>query len=183
MSDLLLLQCLSLGVFAAPYMGLLSSNYLFLQDNLEFSRKITSETEELTNIMCDLHNLCKEDELQIIQKQLGLQSTPLDQCQNVNFNRDRCFTQLYKGLSDFTTLIKSKHLPQEQLEILSRDIKDLLTNVQEEMEIQGITVVNNPVVEIISSLSNPFHEQAATFLILSDLHKFMLMVQNAFGSR
>uniref|UniRef100_A0A8C5QRZ2 Colony stimulating factor 3 n=1 Tax=Leptobrachium leishanense TaxID=445787 RepID=A0A8C5QRZ2_9ANUR len=179
--DVLLLLCLSLGVLAAPHSRLLSTNSQFLEDNLEFSLKITLEVDELRDIMCKDHKLCNEEELTIIKKQLGLHSAPLEHCDAVNFNKERCFSQLTGGLKDFLTLLTSAgHLPQDKLDRLYMDIKDLLANIQTEMESQGFYDAIESA-QVAPVFSTEFHEKAGTFLILSDLHAFMLAVQNAIG--
>ncbi|XP_063281516.1 myelomonocytic growth factor-like [Pelobates fuscus] len=179
--DVLLLLCLSLGVLAAPHSRILSTSVGFLDDNQELSRKITLAAYDLREIMCEVHQLCDEEELRIIQNGLGLHATPLEQCDTVSFNKGACFSQLSNGLSGFMTLLTSaRDLPQDKLDSLEADVKDLLTNIQEEMEAQGITADNHSIQET-PIYKTPLEEKAGTFLILSNLHKFMLMVQNVLG--
>ncbi|XP_053310066.1 myelomonocytic growth factor-like [Spea bombifrons] len=129
--------------------------------------------------MCGFHSLCNEDELRIIQRQLGLRSTPLDRCQGVNFDREECFGQLSRGLKDFLILISSaRPILHEKLDRLDVDVRDLLTNVQEEMDSQAISVPYLP--QETPQYQTHFQRKAGAFLIISDITDFMLMAQNAF---
>ncbi|XP_075436237.1 granulocyte colony-stimulating factor [Ascaphus truei] len=170
----LLCLCLGVGVLAAPLPG----NPEFLQNNLEFSRKIASEAEELRDMMCERHRLCKAEELTLIREQLGLHVTSLDQCHSDTFSLEGCFSQVRSGLRDFRSLALT--LPAGTALTLRMDIGDLLTNVQEEMESRGINPLNYPSHGVtVPKYPSTFHEQAGAFLILSDLQNFMRRVQRA----
>ncbi|XP_053549989.1 granulocyte colony-stimulating factor [Bombina bombina] len=173
-----------MGVLSSPLPGRLSADVDFLDNSLEFSRKITVKAEELRDMMCEHHELCNEEELGLIRKQLGLFVSHLDKCEVVSFNLEGCFSQIVSGLRDFHSLVRSLpvHLPQDLLTRLGIDIRDLLSNFREEMDTQGIMDVNFPS-HGVPSYPSTFHEQAGTLLILSNLQKFMLSVQKALGAQ
>ncbi|KAM4622758.1 granulocyte colony-stimulating factor-like [Discoglossus pictus] len=177
------LLCLCLGGLAAPLPGQLSSEPEFLENNLEFSRKIGLKAEELRDMMCSNHGLCVEEELGLVKNQLGLQVHLLDQCQAGTFTQVGCFSQLVAGLRDFYSLVRSLPIQElsEPLARLGMDLRDILSNFKEEMETQGILDLNFPP-HAVPSYPSVFYEEAGTFLIMSDLAKFVQQVQSALGS-
>ncbi|OCT62070.1 myelomonocytic growth factor [Xenopus laevis] len=173
--DFLFILCLSVGVLSAPLPGLLSTNKEFLQMNKEFSRKITRDAEKLISHMCGDDGWCEKSQLTFIQKHLQLQDVPLDQCQAGSFSQEGCFSQLFNGLKELQkwVLAMPGHLPEGNLHRLNKDISDLLVNIQEEMEAQGIKAQSSPSQTLLPTGASNFHKRVAMFLILSDLVNFM----------
>ncbi|KAE8574869.1 hypothetical protein XENTR_v10003611 [Xenopus tropicalis] len=180
--DFLFILCLSWRVLSAPLPGILSTNKEFLQINKEFSRKITRDAEKLKNLMCDNHGLCEKSELTLIQEHLQLPDVPLGQCQAGSFSQEGCFSQLSNGLQELQRRVVAMpgHLPEADLQRLEKDISDLLVNIQEEMEAQGITAQSSPS-QALPTYSKGFHKKVAMFLILSDLASTMGTLQSLLG--
>ncbi|XP_030076333.1 granulocyte colony-stimulating factor [Microcaecilia unicolor] len=156
----------------------------FLSNNLEFSLKIKTDTEQLREVFCQDYKLCNEQELSLVRRQLKITQPSLDQCQSTSFNLDTCFTQIRNGLqtyhADLSTI--QKHLPanSETISRLMLDISDFTSNFQQQMETIGIALVNYPD-SAGQSLNFPttFHEQAGGYLIFSNLQHFMETVFRA----
>ncbi|KAG8439134.1 hypothetical protein GDO86_005374 [Hymenochirus boettgeri] len=165
---------LSVVVLSAPLPGRLTQDNEFVKINQEFSKKIMGDAKELKDIMCNNHGLCRKEELRLIRLQLGLHDIPLDQCQSVTFNLEGCFSHLSSGLMRFQKLVLAfpGHLPKRELHKLESDIRDLLVNIMEEMDTQGITTSDIPALTLPKDTST-FQEKAALVLILSDLVDFM----------
>nr|XP_038024588.1 granulocyte colony-stimulating factor isoform X1 [Anas platyrhynchos] len=58
---------------------------LFLHKNLEFTRKIKGDVAALQRVVCDTFQLCKEEELLLVQQDLRITQVALEQCHRPSF--------------------------------------------------------------------------------------------------
>nr|XP_047911399.1 granulocyte colony-stimulating factor isoform X1 [Anser cygnoides] len=58
---------------------------LFLHKNLEFTRKIKGDVAALQRVVCDTFQLCKEEELLLVQQDLRITQVALEHCHRPSF--------------------------------------------------------------------------------------------------
>ncbi|NXS12887.1 MGF factor, partial [Neodrepanis coruscans] len=110
---------------------------LFLQRNLEFTRKILRDVAALQHVVCNTFQLCKEEELQLVRQNLDIAQAPLEQCHSRSFQADTCLNQIRAGLRAYHGSLATvrKLLPghAELVETLQLDMANLSSNIQQQV--------------------------------------------------
>ncbi|NXU68163.1 MGF factor, partial [Horornis vulcanius] len=110
---------------------------LFLQRNLEFTRKIRGDVAALQRVVCDTFQLCKEDELMLVRQDLDITQVPLEQCHRRTFQAETCFSQIRAGLRAYHGSLATLRalLPGHAglVETLQLDMANLSSNIQQQV--------------------------------------------------
>ncbi|NXK70340.1 MGF factor, partial [Sylvietta virens] len=153
---------------------------LFLQRNLEFTRKIRGDVAALQRVVCDTFQLCKEDELLLVLQDLDMAQVPLEQCHKRTFQAETCFSQIRAGLRDYHGSLATIRalLPGHAglVETLQLDMANLSSNIQQQMEDLGLaTVTYHPTEnqDPLPTVSSHFHHQVGGFFILANFQRFL----------
>ncbi|NXO23855.1 MGF factor, partial [Cisticola juncidis] len=152
---------------------------LFLQRNLEFTRKIRGDVAALQRVLCDTLELCKEDELQLVLQDLDIAQAPLEQCHKRTFQAETCFSQIRAGLRVYHSSLATIQalLPGHAglVETLQLDMANLSSNIQQQMEDLGLATVTYPTEnqDPLPTFSSPFHHQVGGFFILAKFQQFL----------
>ncbi|XP_051496231.1 granulocyte colony-stimulating factor [Apus apus] len=152
---------------------------LFLHKNLEFTRKIKGDVAVLQQAVCDTFQLCKEEELLLVQQDLGITRAPLEQCHSRTFQADACFSQIRAGLRAYRGSLAAvlELLPGQAglVETLQLDTANLSSNIQQQMEDLGLATVTYPAEDRgpLPAFSSDFHHQVGGFFILANFQRFL----------
>ncbi|NXY25588.1 MGF factor, partial [Atrichornis clamosus] len=152
---------------------------LFLQRNLEFTRKIRGDAAALQHVVCDTFQLCNEDELLLVRQDLDITQVPLEQCHSRTFQAETCFSQIRAGLrvyhSSLSTIRELLPGHAELVETLQLDTANLSSNIQQQMEDLGLATVTYPTEnqEPLPTFSSHFHHQVGGFFILANFQRFL----------
>ncbi|KAM6108005.1 granulocyte colony-stimulating factor [Pterocles gutturalis] len=152
---------------------------LFLHKNLEFTRKIRGDVAALQRAVCDMFQLCTEDELLLVRQDLGLAPVPLEQCHGRAFQAEACFSQIRAGLRTYHgSLATIRELLPEQtalVETLQLDAANLSSNIQQQMEDLGLATVTFPAEDQgpLPAFSSRFQQQVGGFFILANFQRFL----------
>uniref|UniRef100_A0A8C5TMU5 MGF factor n=1 Tax=Malurus cyaneus samueli TaxID=2593467 RepID=A0A8C5TMU5_9PASS len=152
---------------------------LFLQRNLEFTRKILGDVAALQRVVCDTFQLCKEDELQLVRQDLDIAQVPLEQCHRRTFQPETCFSQIRAGLHAYHGSLATIQnlLPGHAglVETLQLDMANLSSNIQQQMEDLGLATVTYPSENQnpLPTFSSHFHHQVGGFFILANFQRFL----------
>ncbi|NXE95649.1 MGF factor, partial [Menura novaehollandiae] len=152
---------------------------LFLQRNLEFTRKIRGDVAELQLVVCDTFQLCNEDELLLVRQDLDIAQVPLEQCHRRTFQAETCFNQIRAGLRIYHNSLATirELLPGHAglVETLQLDTANLSSNIQQQMEDLGLATVTYPTEnqEPLPTFSSHFHHQVGGFFILANFQRFL----------
>ncbi|NWV70896.1 MGF factor, partial [Malurus elegans] len=152
---------------------------LFLQRNLEFTRKILGDVAALQRVVCDTFQLCKEDELQLVRQDLDIAQVPMEQCHRRTFQPETCFSQIRAGLRAYHGSLATIQnlLPGHAglVETLQLDMANLSSNIQQQMEDLGLATVTYPSKnqDPLPTFSSRFHHQVGGFFILANFQRFL----------
>ncbi|NXW75014.1 MGF factor, partial [Hirundo rustica] len=152
---------------------------LFLQRNLEFTRKIRGDVAALQRVVCDTFQLCKEDELLLVRQDLDIAQVPLEQCHKRSFQAETCFSQIRAGLRVYHGSLATIRalLPGHAglVETLQLDMANLSSNIQQQMEDLGLATVTYPSEnqDPLPTFSSHFHHQVGGFFILANFQRFL----------
>ncbi|XP_075299886.1 granulocyte colony-stimulating factor [Opisthocomus hoazin] len=152
---------------------------LFLQKNLEFTRKIKGDVAALQRAVCDAFQLCKEEELLLVRQDLGIAQAPLEQCHGRSFHAEACFGQLRDGLHAYHGSLAAVRelLPghADLVETLQLDAANLSCNIQQQMEDLGLATVTYPAEGRgpLPAFSSRFQHQVGGFFILANFQRFL----------
>ncbi|XP_074019085.1 granulocyte colony-stimulating factor [Numenius arquata] len=158
---------------------------LFLQKNLEFTRKIKGDVAALQRVVCDTFQLCKEEELLLVRQDLGIPQAPLEQCHRRTFQAESCFSQIRDGLRTYHGSLAAvlELLPGHSglVETLQLDAANLSSNIQQQMEDLGLATVTYPTATYptegppgpLPAFSSHFHHQVGGFFILANFQRFL----------
>uniref|UniRef100_A0A7M4E3K4 Colony stimulating factor 3 n=1 Tax=Crocodylus porosus TaxID=8502 RepID=A0A7M4E3K4_CROPO len=155
---------------------------LFLQKNLEFTRKIKMDVENMRQHMCDNFQLCKEEELMLVKQNLNIFQPSLNQCLSKPFQVDVCFSQIREGLQTYHgylfTIAQLLPSHSTQVEGLQLDTSNLSTNIQQQIEALGLNMgmVTYPKEEgqgTLLTFSSQFYQQAGGYIILANFQLFL----------
>ncbi|NWI94363.1 MGF factor, partial [Pitta sordida] len=152
---------------------------LFLQRNLEFTRKILGDVAALQHVVCDTFQLCNEAELVLVQQSLDIAQAPLEQCHSRSFQADTCLNQIRAGLRVYQGSLATVQelLPKhaELVETLQLDMANLSSNIQQQMEDLGLATVTYPTEnpDPLPTFSSRFHHQVGGFFILANFQRFL----------
>ncbi|NXJ85226.1 MGF factor, partial [Trogon melanurus] len=173
----------------APWRGLLGAPLaelsgdqdfqLFLHKNLEFTRKIKGDAAALQRVMCATFQLCKEEELMLVRRDLGIAQAPLERCHGRAFQAEGCFSQIREGLRAYHGSLAAvlELLPEHAslVETLQLDAANLSSNIQQQMEDLGLATVTYPPEgrSPLPAFSSHFHHQVGSFIILANFQRFL----------
>ncbi|KAM6233535.1 granulocyte colony-stimulating factor [Spheniscus humboldti] len=152
---------------------------LFLHKNLEFTRKIKGDVAALQRVVCDIFQLCKEEELLLVRQDLGIVQVPLEQCHSRTFQVEACFSQIHDGLRTYHGSLAAvlELLPGHAslVETLQLDAANLSSNIQQQMEDLGLATVTYPTEGPgpLPTFSSSFHHQVGSFFILANFQRFL----------
>ncbi|NWI76706.1 MGF factor, partial [Dryoscopus gambensis] len=152
---------------------------LFLRRNLEFTRKIRGDVAALQRVVCDTLELCKEEDLQLVQGDLNIPKPPLEQCHRRTFQAETCFSQIRAGLHIYHGSLATIRdlLPGHAglVETLQLDVANLSSNIQQQMEDLGLATVTYPTEnqDPLPTVSSRFHREAGGFFILANFQRFL----------
>ncbi|KAF1561798.1 Myelomonocytic growth factor, partial [Eudyptes schlegeli] len=152
---------------------------LFLHKNLEFTRKIKGDVAALQHVVCDIFQLCKEEELLLVRQDLGIVQVPLEQCHSRTFQAEACFSQIHDGLRAYHGSLAAvlELLPGHAslVETLQLDAANLSSNIQQQMEDLGLATVTYPTEGPgpLPTFSSSFHHQVGGFFILANFQRFL----------
>ncbi|XP_029877835.1 granulocyte colony-stimulating factor [Aquila chrysaetos chrysaetos] len=152
---------------------------VFLQKNLEFTRKIKGDVAALQRVVCDTFQLCKEEELLLVRQDLGITQAPLEQCHSRTFQAEACFSQIRDGLRVYHGSLAAVRelLPGHTglVETLQLDAANLSSNIQQQMEDLGLAMVTYPTEGRgpLPALSSHFHHQVGGFFVLANFQRFL----------
>ncbi|XP_058714039.1 granulocyte colony-stimulating factor [Poecile atricapillus] len=152
---------------------------LFLQRNLEFTRKIRGDVAALQRVVCDTLQLCKEDELLLVRQHLDIAQAPLEQCHKRTFQAETCFNQIRAGLHIYQGSLATIQalLPGHAglVETLQLDMANLSSNIQQQMEDLDLATVTYPTEnqDPLPTFSSHFHQQVGGFFILANFQRFL----------
>uniref|UniRef100_A0A8D2PNK9 Colony stimulating factor 3 n=1 Tax=Zosterops lateralis melanops TaxID=1220523 RepID=A0A8D2PNK9_ZOSLA len=169
------------ALHGAPLMELSGDQdfQLFLQRNLEFTRKIRGDVAALQRVVCDTFQLCKEDELQLVRQDLDITHVPLEQCHKRTFQAETCFSQIRAGLrvyqGSLATIQALLPVHAGLVETLQLDMANLSSNIQQQMEDLGLATVTYPSEnqDSLPTFSTQFHQQVSGFFILANFQRFL----------
>ncbi|XP_075071449.1 myelomonocytic growth factor-like [Mixophyes fleayi] len=143
----------------------------------ELSEKIRLEAMDIKNKMG-----LNQDTLKLLRQGLKIFPLPLEQCKSVSFNQGDCYSKLLNGLKTMHSLLSSTRLYNKfSLTDLLYDLQEFISNLEEEMNVQGIPIDPHSPQELPNGIS-PFQEEAGVFLILHDLCNAMSTLQKALAS-
>ncbi|XP_074748253.1 granulocyte colony-stimulating factor [Strix uralensis] len=162
---------------------------LFLHKNLEFTRKIRADVATLQSVVCTTFQLCRKEELVLVQQDLGIAQAPLEQCHSRAFRTEGCFSQIRDGLRAYHSSLAAvlELLPGHAslVETLQLDAANLSSNIQQQMEDLGLATVTYPTVTYptvtyptggrgpLPAFSSRFHHQVGGFFILANFQEFL----------
>ncbi|KAM6399453.1 granulocyte colony-stimulating factor [Rhynochetos jubatus] len=152
---------------------------LFLQKNLEFTRKIQRDLESLKDAVCHTFQLCEEKELLLVQQDLGIAQAPLERCHRRAFQPEACFSQIRDGLRTYHGSLAAvlELLPGHAglVETLQLDAANLSSNIQKQMEDLGLATVSYPMEHQspLPTFSSRFHHQVGGFFIVVNFQRFL----------
>ncbi|XP_071433660.1 granulocyte colony-stimulating factor [Pithys albifrons albifrons] len=152
---------------------------LFLQRNLEFTRKIRGDVAALQRVVCDTFQLCKEEELLLVRQDLDMAQVLLEQCHSRSFQAETCFNQIRAGLRVYHGSLAAVRdlLPGHAglVETLQLDVANLSSNIQQQMEDLGLAMVTYPTEnpDPLPTFSSNFHHQVGSFFILANFQRFL----------
>ncbi|NXX86887.1 MGF factor, partial [Urocolius indicus] len=152
---------------------------LFLHKNLEFTRKIKGDVAALQRVVCDTFQLCKEEELLLVQQSLGITQAPLERCHGRAFQPESCFSQIRDGLRAYHSSLTAvaELLPEQAslVETLQLDTANLSSNIQQQVEDLGLTTVTYPTEDQspLPTFPSSFHHQVGCFVILANFQRFL----------
>ncbi|XP_038024590.1 granulocyte colony-stimulating factor isoform X2 [Anas platyrhynchos] len=152
---------------------------LFLHKNLEFTRKIKGDVAALQRVVCDTFQLCKEEELLLVQQDLRITQVALEQCHRPSFQAEACFSQIRHGLHAYHSSLAAvlELLPSHAglVETLQLDAANLSSNIQQQMEDLGLATVTFPAEDHgpLPAFSSRFQHQVGGFLILANFQRFL----------
>ncbi|NWV88151.1 MGF factor, partial [Machaerirhynchus nigripectus] len=151
---------------------------LFLQRNLEFTRKIRGDVAALQRVVCDTFQLCKKEDLLLVQQDLDIAQVLLEQCHRRTFQAETCFSQIRAGLSIYHGSLATIRdlLPGHAglVETLQLDMANLSSNIQQQMEDLGLATVTYPTEnqDPLPTFSR-FHHEVGGFFILANFQQFL----------
>ncbi|KAM9215044.1 granulocyte colony-stimulating factor [Leptosomus discolor] len=152
---------------------------LFLNKNLEFTRKIKGDVAALRHVVCVTFQLCEEEELLLVRQALGITQAPLEQCHSRTFQAEACFSQIRDGLRAYHGSLAAVRelLPGHAglVETLQLDAANLSSNIQQQMEDLGLATVTYPTEDRgpLPTFSSRFHQQVGGFFILANFQRFL----------
>ncbi|NXI82770.1 MGF factor, partial [Rhipidura dahli] len=152
---------------------------LFLQRNLEFTRKIRGDVAALQRVLCDTLQLCNEEELQLVGQDLGIPQPLLEQCHRRTFQAETCFSQIRAGLRVYHSSLATIQdlLPGHAglVETLQMDVANLSSNIQQQMEDLGLATVTYPAdnQDPLPTFPSRFRHQVGGFFILANFQRFL----------
>ncbi|NXE02469.1 MGF factor, partial [Chaetorhynchus papuensis] len=152
---------------------------LFLQRNLEFTRKIRGDVAALQRVVCDTFQLCKEEELLLVRQDLDIVQALLEQCHRRTFQAETCFSQIRAGLRVYHGSLATIRdlLPGHAglVETLQMDMANLSSNIQQQMEDLGLATVTYPTQnqDPLPTFSSRFRHQVGGFFILANFQRFL----------
>ncbi|XP_074972643.1 granulocyte colony-stimulating factor [Phalacrocorax aristotelis] len=152
---------------------------LFLQKNLEFTRKIKGDVAALQDAVCKTFQLCKEEELLLVRQDLGIAQVPLEKCHSRTFQVEACFSQIRDGLRTYhgSLAVVLELLPGHTgtVETLQLDTANLSSNIQQQMEDLGLATVTYPTESQgpLPAFSSHFQQQVGGFFILANFQRFL----------
>ncbi|NWI69208.1 MGF factor, partial [Todus mexicanus] len=152
---------------------------LFLNKNLEFTRKIKGDVAALQRLVCDTFQLCHEEELLLVRQHLGVAQAPLEQCHSRTFQAEACLSQIRDGLRTYQGSLAAvlELLPEHAalVETLQLDVANLSSNIQQQMEDLGMATVTYPAEDqgALPTFSSRFHHQVGGFFILANFQRFL----------
>ncbi|XP_077315948.1 uncharacterized protein LOC143935735 [Lithobates pipiens] len=123
--------------------------------------------DEATEIMKQMG--LDEGTLKLIRKLLKISPISVTHCESGNFNKENCYSQLYKGLKTTLSLLNSTQVYNEyDLTIMLYDLEEFISNIEEEMKAEGFAVPPHSPQTLPRDIT-PFQKKAGVFLILHDL--------------
>uniref|UniRef100_A0A8D0FKC4 Colony stimulating factor 3 n=1 Tax=Strix occidentalis caurina TaxID=311401 RepID=A0A8D0FKC4_STROC len=167
---------------------------LFLHKNLEFTGKIRADVATLQGVVCTTFQLCRKEELVLVQQDLGIAQAPLEQCHSHprwlrGGQAEGCFSQIRDGLRAYHSSLAAvlELLPGHAslVETLQLDAANLSSNIQQQMEDLGLATVTYPTVTYptvtyptggrgpLPAFSSRFHHQVGGFFILANFQQFL----------
>lgn len=136
---------------------------------------------EATDIMSQMG--LDESTLKLVRKLLKISPISVKHCESGNFNKENCYSQLYKGLKTTFSLLSSTQVYNEcDLTNLLYDLEEFISNIEEEMKAQGFAVPPHSPQELPRGIT-PFQEKAGVFLILHDLSIAMSTFKEGLSSQ
>uniref|UniRef100_A0A8C3CVT2 MGF factor n=1 Tax=Cairina moschata TaxID=8855 RepID=A0A8C3CVT2_CAIMO len=132
---------------------------LFLHKNLEFTRKIKGDVAALQRVVCDTFQLCKEEELLLVQQDLRITQVALEQCHRPSF----------QAVSHRDTGLRWAPPP------CSGGVPDACAPSRPQMEDLGLATVTFPAEDRgpLPAFSSRFQHQVGGFLILANFQRFL----------
>ncbi|NXT30034.1 MGF factor, partial [Syrrhaptes paradoxus] len=139
---------------------------LFLHKNLEFTRKIRGDVAVLQRAVCDTFQLCTEDELLLVQQDLGLVLVPLEQCHGRTF-------QAVTPRAHSSSAGAAGMLPRSRG--ISGAGADITAFPRLQMEDLGLATVTFPAEDQgpLPTFSSRFQQQVGGFFILANFQRFL----------
>uniref|UniRef100_A0A8B9VX37 Colony stimulating factor 3 n=1 Tax=Anas zonorhyncha TaxID=75864 RepID=A0A8B9VX37_9AVES len=132
---------------------------------------------------CDTFQLCKEEELLLVQQDLRITQVALEQCHRPSFQgRELGGSRLHRirhGLHAYHSSLAAvlELLPSHAglVETLQLDAANLSSNIQQQMEDLGLATVTFPAEDHgpLPAFSSRFQHQVGGFLILANFQRFL----------
>ncbi|NXO73726.1 MGF factor, partial [Phainopepla nitens] len=144
---------------------------LFLQRNLEFTRKIRGDVAALQRVVCDTFQLCKEDELLLVRQDLDIAQALLEQCHRRTFQAIRAGLRVYHGSLATIQALLPGHAGL--VETLQLDMANLSSNIQQQVRGQRGDFVGTENQDPLPTFSSRFHHQVGSFFILANFQRFL----------
>nr|XP_056719437.1 myelomonocytic growth factor-like [Euleptes europaea] len=156
----------------------------FIQKNREFVFRIKEDVAKIRKLMRKEFKLGSDDELMLMQEFLAIPQVDLSQCHSDPCDMAGCFNQIRAGLHTYHGYFAhiKEILPSfaAQMEGLQVDVSNLSSNLQQQMQESGMTVVAYPHLEgqaLPSFLQS--ERQVGSYLVLRHFQKFLEMTLRA----
>ncbi|XP_004685032.1 PREDICTED: granulocyte colony-stimulating factor [Condylura cristata] len=149
----------------------------FLLKCLEQVRKIQADGTELQEMLCATHKLCHPEELVLLGHSLGIPQARLGSCSSQALQLPGCLSQMHSGLFLYQGLLQALAGVSPELastvDLLQLDVKDLTTNVWQQMEDLGAAPALQPTQGTMPTFTSAFQRRAGGVLVASNLQSFL----------
>ncbi|XP_015279009.1 PREDICTED: myelomonocytic growth factor-like [Gekko japonicus] len=156
----------------------------FVQKNREFVLRIKQDVSRVRKLMQKEFKIHSDDELMLMREMLDISQMDLSLCRTDPCDLAGCFNQIRTGLQTYHGYFSriKELLPNfaGHVDGLQVDVSNLSSNLQQQMQENGLTVVAYPQTE---SQANPSflesEKEAGSYLVLRNFERFLEMTFRA----
>ncbi|XP_054850736.1 granulocyte colony-stimulating factor isoform X2 [Eublepharis macularius] len=156
----------------------------FIHKNREFAFRIKKDVAKIRELMRKAFNIISDSELMLMQEFLGIPQVDLSLCHADPCDMAGCFNQIRAGLHTYHGYFShiKEILPSfaGHMGSLQVDVSNLSSNLQQQMQERGLTVVTYPQMEsqdLPSFLQK--EREIGSYLALGKFQKFLEMTLRA----